>query len=53
MAKLSLTKRFFIFGLLLVSSILMAATPVTKVISPVEGTWANPQSLIVDTEPGT
>ena len=31
----------------------MAATPVTKVISPVEGTWANPQSLIVDTEPGT
>ena len=53
MAKLSLTKRFLTFGFLLVSSVLMAATPVTKIISPVEGTWANPQSLIVDTEPGT
>ncbi len=53
MAKPKFAKNLFILGLLLISAVAMAAVPVTKVISPVAGTWANPQSLIVDSEPGT
>ena len=53
MAKSKLYRNLFIFGLLLVSTFAMAAAPVTNIISPVSGTWANPQSLIVDSEPGT
>ena len=53
MAKGKVSKNLFIIGFLFLTTVLTAAVPTTKVISPVEGTWANPQSLIIDSEPGT
>lgn len=53
MAKHKISKIFFVISLLFISVFTFAAVPQTKVISPVSGTWANPQSLIVDSEPGT
>jgi len=53
MAKCTKIKNIFIVGFFLISSFFYAAVPQTKIISPVAGTWANPQSLIVDNEPGT
>ena len=53
MAKGKVSKNLFIIGFLFLTTVSMAAVPTTKVISPVEGTWANPQSLIIDSEPGT
>ena len=53
MEKCKKIKDCFIIGLLFFVSLGFASVPQTKVISPVEGTWANPQSLIIDNEPGT
>lgn len=53
MAKCKKLKNYFIIGLLFFVSLSFASVPYTNVISPVEGTWANPQTLIIDNEPGT
>jgi hypothetical protein len=53
MEKCKKIKDCFIIGLLFFVSLGFASVPQTKVISPVEGTWANPQALIIDNEPGT
>ena len=46
-------KSIFFLVFLLSVSFVFAEIPTTKIVSPVAGTWANPQTLIVDSEPGT